>query len=165
MFNLEHLQIACLFSYTYLMFLRKQSVAILLTLLFALRALIPGGYMLAGTEGDDLSNFKLGLCPNQNNFSLDSDGLDTAESPTHHHHHSIDSGIGEDVEHKSDTIISSSESCSLWAGSNAIAGAPVLPCSKVDRSTTSVRYKQTSSLFKDVYHHLSQPRAPPTLPI
>ena len=147
------------------MFRRKQSVGLLLILLFALRALIPGGYMLAGTEENDLSSIKLGLCPNQNNFSLDSDGLDTAESPTHRHHHSINSAIGEDVEHKNNTAISSSESCSLWAGSNAIAGAAVLPRSRVDRSTTSVRYKQTSSLFKDVYQNLPQPRAPPTLPI
>jgi len=147
------------------MFRRKQSVGLLLILLFSLRALIPGGYMLAGTEENDLSGIKLGLCPNQNNFSLDSDGLDTAESPTHHHHHSINSAIGKAVEHKNNTTISSSESCSLWAGSNAIAGAAVQPRSRIDHSTTSVRYKQTSSLFKDVYQNLPQPRAPPTLPI
>ena len=149
------------------MFRRKQSVGLLLILLFAGRTLIPDGYMLASTEENNLSSIKLNLCPSQNNFSFDSDGLDTAESPTHHHHHHhpINSAIGENVEHKNDTTVSSSESCSLWAGSNTLAGAAVLPRSRVDRSTTSVRIKRTTFFFKNVYRDLPQPRAPPLLPI
>ena len=113
--NLGHFPAACALTYNYSMVPRKQSVGLLLILLFAGRTLIPDGYMLASTEENNLSSIKLNLCPSQNNFSFDSDGLDTAESPTHrhHHHHPINSAIGENVEHKNDTTVSSSESCFL----------------------------------------------------
>ena len=121
--------------------------------------------MLAGTEENDLSSIKLGLCPSQNNFSLDSDGLDTAESPTHHHHHHhpINSAIGEDVEHKNDTQ-QSHPANRVPYGLEAMPWLGQLCCLAPGLTAQPLQFaiKRTTSLFKDVYRDLPQPRAPPT---
>ena len=160
-----HLKLNIHLDYNYCMFRRKQFVALLLMTLFAMRALIPDGYMLSDTGEKNFSTLKLTLCPSQNDYILDSHVLTGKSSRKQHVHHSTQHSPTDEINQNDAVAVSSGESCSLWAGSNPLSGTNSLPQSSAEYSQVLTGSTQSLPVLDDIYRRSAYARAPPNFSV
>ncbi len=133
--------------------LHRARLALLLATLFALRALVPIGYMLQLPAGGLAGGPALVLCPVQNP-ELDLSLLAGAGDPHAHHHHGSDNPAAA-------ATIEVDRNCDAWAGS---AGAPVahaVPPLQVGPPRTPSVAPPRVALPVSTARSAAQPRAPP----
>jgi hypothetical protein len=143
-------------------------LAAIAVLAFALRALIPAGFMPGGS-----GPLTLQICPD--GFPpalLDSSGGEHSAHAGHHHHHpGADMSAAMDSDAATDSPHPPTHDHRSWTAGHcvfsAVASAPPISClpavALVAETAPAAVHGETAALSLDLRFRIAQPRAPPSL--